>query len=117
MFGSLVAFVAFCSDVEHEVLQVISGYGVTLTYNLYFDDTMATSINTLSAQIDGEMDVVNDTKQYLSSLLADPAFLPKGGYIAVRLLHKYPFSTTSITVLANVEKRLKESDEPLKQAC
>lgn len=32
-----IAYIAFYSDVEHEVSVVNSGYRVTLTYNLYFD--------------------------------------------------------------------------------
>ena len=31
-----VAYIAFFSDVEHEVLPVKSGHRVTLTYNLYY---------------------------------------------------------------------------------
>jgi predicted 2-oxoglutarate/Fe(II)-dependent dioxygenase YbiX len=31
-----IAYIAFYSDVEHEVTPVTSGYRVTLTYNLYF---------------------------------------------------------------------------------
>lgn len=31
-----IAFAAFYSDIEHEVLPVTSGYRVTLTYNLFF---------------------------------------------------------------------------------
>ncbi len=34
--GPSIGFVAFFSDVEHEVTMVTSGYRVTLTYNLYF---------------------------------------------------------------------------------
>ncbi|EMD39478.1 hypothetical protein CERSUDRAFT_111780 [Gelatoporia subvermispora B] len=34
-----IAYVAFYSDVEHEILPVTSGYRVTLTYNLYFADS------------------------------------------------------------------------------
>lgn len=33
-----IAYVALYSDVEHEVSTVTSGYRVTVTYNLYFDD-------------------------------------------------------------------------------
>ena len=33
-----VAYVAFFSDVEHEVAPVVSGHRVTLTYNLYHGD-------------------------------------------------------------------------------
>ena len=31
-----VAYIAFYSDVEHEVMEVTSGNRVTLTYNLHF---------------------------------------------------------------------------------
>jgi hypothetical protein len=33
-----IGYMAFFSQVEHEVAPVTSGYRVTLTYNLYFDD-------------------------------------------------------------------------------
>lgn len=36
--SSKVGYVAFFSDVEHEVLPVISGYRVTLTYNIYIEN-------------------------------------------------------------------------------
>lgn len=32
-----VAYVAFYSDVQHEVLEVTSGARITITYNLYYD--------------------------------------------------------------------------------
>lgn len=34
-----IAYIAFYSDVDHEVSVVNSGYRDTLTYNLYFDGT------------------------------------------------------------------------------
>ncbi|RDX41915.1 hypothetical protein OH76DRAFT_174842 [Lentinus brumalis] len=34
--SSNVAFAAFFSDIDHEVLPVTSGHRVTITYNLYF---------------------------------------------------------------------------------
>ena len=33
--GEAIQLAAFYSDCEHEVLEVISGYRITLTYNLY----------------------------------------------------------------------------------
>ncbi|KAL1947048.1 hypothetical protein VTO73DRAFT_14009 [Trametes versicolor] len=36
-----IAYVAFFSDVEHEVLPVLSGHRVTITYNLYFDNAQS----------------------------------------------------------------------------
>ena len=43
--GSHVAYVALYSDVEHEVSTVTSGYRVTVTYNLYFDDNFPASMS------------------------------------------------------------------------
>ncbi|KAF8635477.1 hypothetical protein AX14_010508 [Amanita brunnescens Koide BX004] len=42
---SHVAYVALYSDVEHEVSTVTSGYRVTVTYNLYFDDNFPASMS------------------------------------------------------------------------
>ena len=33
-----IGYVAFFSDIEHEVTPVTSGHRITLTYNLYSDD-------------------------------------------------------------------------------
>jgi hypothetical protein len=35
---TVAQWAAFYSDCEHEVLPVTSGYRVTLTYNLYYDE-------------------------------------------------------------------------------
>jgi hypothetical protein len=40
-----IGYVAFFSDIEHEVAPVISGHRVTLTYNLYFGDSGPVSMN------------------------------------------------------------------------
>jgi len=39
------AFVAFFSDVEHEITTVTSGYRVALTYNLYLRDPNLSEIH------------------------------------------------------------------------
>jgi hypothetical protein len=36
-----IAYVAFYSDVDHEVREVLEGHRVTITYNLYWDKTDA----------------------------------------------------------------------------
>lgn len=41
---STVAYVAFYSDVDHEVLEVSSGHRVTITFNLYFDPSRASPL-------------------------------------------------------------------------
>jgi hypothetical protein len=40
-----IGYVAFFSDVEHEVALVTSGHRITSTYNLYFDDGGPVSTN------------------------------------------------------------------------
>ncbi len=105
------SFVAFFSDVEHEVMTVTSGYRVTLTYNLYGKDTDAVS----SLQVATYDKLESDIKEALVSLLKDPAFLPDGGALGFGLAHKYPFNVES----SNLEKEryLKGIDAAIKSAC
>ena len=94
-----VAFVAFFSDVEHEVLPVQSGHRVTVTYNLYFGSkpeghaTPSLPYPNLSVlQPSGaNLTAVSTT---LAALLADPAVLPKGGTLGFGLQHQYPLPTS-----------------------
>ncbi|KAG7096291.1 hypothetical protein E1B28_003738 [Marasmius oreades] len=44
-----IAFIAFFSDVEHEVLPVTSGHRVTLTYNLYYPDPTSPRLSSTTA--------------------------------------------------------------------
>ncbi|TDL27746.1 hypothetical protein BD410DRAFT_835057 [Rickenella mellea] len=78
-----VAWVAFYSDVEHEVEQVVSGHRVTITYNLYFTDS---STLPLPKEL---LDTENLT-EVLRQLLIDEKFLPGGGTIGFGLKHQYP---------------------------
>ena len=109
-------FVAFYSDVEHEVYVVTSGYRVTLTYNLHLvtpnssitpapSDLSAASLNEICEQLKGS----------LSSLLNTPTFLPNGGFIGFGLAHKYPF--TARTKLSDIEDYLKGTDVAFVQVC
>jgi hypothetical protein len=84
------AFVAFFSDVEHEVTPVSSGFRVTLTYNLY----LKKKINRASAVAAfGQTDL--EISNALAVLLKNPAFLPDGGILGFGFAHKYPFSQAS----------------------
>lgn len=95
---SSVAFVAFFSDVDHEVTPVVSGHRVTITYNLYFrpapepqgsvPTTIALRLHQPSAANAG---AVSDA---LNALLADPTFLPNGGTLGFGLRHEYPLPKT-----------------------
>ncbi|KIK15682.1 hypothetical protein PISMIDRAFT_687048 [Pisolithus microcarpus 441] len=81
-----VGYVAFFSDVEHEVRQVTSGHRVTLTYNLYLTPESQAPIKTISAPAPYEGSLAAP----LYTLLTDPTVLPKGGYLAFGLRRHYP---------------------------
>ncbi len=110
---SSAAFVAFFSDVEHEVTTVTSGYRVTLTYNLYLKDAPNTSI---SVQVSAYDKVESQIKEALAAHLKDPAFLPKGGAFGFGLAHRYPFNPNT-TELEDIEEYLKGTDAAIKRAC
>ncbi|KAF9466898.1 hypothetical protein BDZ94DRAFT_1280580 [Collybia nuda] len=106
--GPAIAYVAFFSDVEHEVAVVTSGYRVTLTYNLYFVDDNAPS--TLRP------DIMTGFEAAFTTALNDPAFLPSGGLLGFGLAFQYPFSPGKSN-LGNLLSRLKGSDAVIKQVC
>ena len=88
-----VAYVAFFSDVEHEVLPVHAGHRVTLTYNLYYGTRVEDAIPFppgLSAHIPPHASVVA-VQEALRALLNDTVFLPNGGTLGFGLRHQYPF--------------------------
>ncbi|KAF9052802.1 hypothetical protein BJ165DRAFT_802928 [Panaeolus papilionaceus] len=98
------AFTAFFSDVEHEVTPIISGYRATITYNLYF----GTATDPAPA---AKTHVSTRLREQFKKLLKNPCFLPKGGYIGVHLLHKYPVDSRDRYVkLKDFEKYLKGVD-------
>lgn len=80
--GPCVAYMAFYGDVDHEVAPVVSGYRVTVTYNLYF-----TTANMPSSLTQYDTDTFGET---LKTLLADPTFLPNGGRLGFGLRRVYP---------------------------
>ena len=110
-----VAYVAFYSDVEHEVTVVESGHRVSLTYNLYvFDEAQQKEIPTVPSDsvVFNELNL----KQSLLDLLDEQTFLPEGGTIGFGLLHKYPVSKTKGT-LNSVLNCLKGSDAAIRRVC
>jgi hypothetical protein len=99
-----ISWVAFYSDVEHEVFKVESGTRVTLTYNLYFMDSIIHPSPTESAFKSSPL------FQTFSKVLADPEFLPDGGTLGFGLHHQYSATIGDYEALENVEKCLKGSD-------
>ena len=83
----LIAYIAFYSDVEHEVNMVTSGFRVTLTYNLFGDDSMQEPSH-LSTKED-EMAL----RASLTALCENPDVLPDGGYLGFGLEFMYPIAS------------------------
>jgi hypothetical protein len=106
------AFVAFFSDVEHEVTTVSSGYRVTLTYNLYLKKKNTANPAAVAGFGQSDMEI----RGALHSLLRNAAFLPQGGILGFGFAHKYPFSQAS-TRLSDLDGYLKGTDAAIKRAC
>src|SRR5229473_6435713 len=93
---SSVSYIAFFSDVEHEVTPVVSGHRVTLTYNLYFDDDswrelapardLTSEPVTFPAQVEAKE---QGFRTALGALLENLHFLPTGGMPGFGLRHVY----------------------------
>ncbi|KAG5644907.1 hypothetical protein DXG03_007459 [Asterophora parasitica] len=107
-----IAYIAFYSDVDHEVALVTSGHRVTLTYNLFFEDEQAYA--KLPQSIERVAPGDNDLENALSVALSNPNFLPQGGYLGFGLDFKYPISQSQRISGTAV---LKGSDAAIERAC
>ena len=86
-----VAYIAFFSDVEHEVLPVTSGHRVTITYNLYWAPPPAVAFPEELSVLYPQHSNTSSVAEALAALLADATFLPEGGTLGFGLRHAYPF--------------------------
>jgi len=107
-----VAYVAFYSDIEHEVLKVSSGCRVTLTYNLYL--VGPTPSEQVPSVVPNLRDISN-LQSTLQKLLKSPEFLPDGGTLGFGLAHQYP--VTFKTELKDLIEYLKGEDAHVYRAC
>jgi 2OG-Fe(II) oxygenase superfamily len=108
-----IAYVAFFSDVEHEVMPVEAGYRVTLTYNLYFgtaDGQNGLNNACLVSPLEQGL------RQTLEELLPNPNFLYKGGFMGFALRHQYPYDVNARS-FAPLLNCLKGSDAIVKKVC
>ena len=105
---SSIGYVAFFSDVEHEVAPVASGHFITLTYNLYFDDGGPVSANHAVSEHLTLPQPANENafRDAFLALLENPEFLAEGGTLAFGLRNVYPFKDD----LKRVRSALKGSD-------
>lgn len=105
-----LAYVAFYSDIDHEVLEVTSGRRVTITYNLYLVNPIPDS---------GPSTVTPNSacalQTTLRRLLKSAEFLPNGGILGFGLAHLYPVSGE--TTLDQITCFLKGEDAYVYRAC
>ncbi|KIY48945.1 hypothetical protein FISHEDRAFT_32048, partial [Fistulina hepatica ATCC 64428] len=81
-----IAYIAFYGDVEHEVLPVMAGYRLTLTYNLYLDNKLP-DLHIDRPLLDAEKKVQASVAQLMADI---GTTLPNGGYLGFELSFKYP---------------------------
>ncbi len=104
-----IGYVAFFSDIEHEVAPVTLGNQITLTYNLYFDDgggpvseNDAVSEHLIPPQLPNR----EGFSEAFEALLENPEFMADGGTLAFGLRNVYPIDKS----LKHVYNVLKGSD-------
>jgi hypothetical protein len=85
---SSAGYVAFYSDVEHEVTPVTAGHRITLTYNLYLEQNPPLIVQPALATTKPGYGTL---KTAIQEILADSSFLPEGGRIGFGLSHQYPY--------------------------
>ena len=107
-----LAYVAFYSDIEHEVLKVTSGRRVTVTYNLYLVDP---TLGPRAPAVTPNLKDVSNLQATLRGLLKSPEFLPDGGTLGFGLAHLYP--VTFETEFREMTRYLKGKDAHVYQAC
>lgn len=113
-----IAYIAFYGDVEHEVLPVTSGYRITVTYNLYFEDSSDSPDHSFGVPRPlVNYDMKSEFQTQLEELLRETTFLPGGGRVGFGLRHEYPVMRDSGGSLQEHLEDLKGSDAAIYQAC
>ena len=104
-----IGYVAFFSDIEHEVAPVTSGHRITLTYNLYFDNGGPVFANDAVSEHFVPPPLGNEGafREAFTALLESPEFMASGGALAFGLRHVYQIQGYS---LEHVYDILKGSD-------
>ena len=103
--SSTLHWVAFFSDVEHEVLPVSEGYRVTLTYNLSYQSKASDS--TFDAK-------TCSFYKLLQATLSNPVFMRDGGVLGFNSHYSYVFDTQWADVLAHVNT-IEDKADTIKQ--
>jgi hypothetical protein len=109
-----IGYVAFFSDIEHEVAPVTSGHRITLTYNLYFDggDGLENDAPVPKHLIPPQPPNQEGFSETFKALLGNPDFMAQGGTLAFGLRHVYPIEKS----LEHIHDVLKGSDAVVYQS-
>ena len=83
-----IKWAAFFGHIEHEILPVTSGHRVTLTYNLYIENSE--KLMPALSQYSPEFTAF---KQQFVRTLSNPHFMRTGGILGFRCQHAYIFKT------------------------
>lgn len=115
----VISYIAFYSDVEHEVTPVTSGHRVTLTWNLSFQPTVAPPDYSPSIPSALVRPKTSESEQAVKAafdhLLSDNKFLPRGGTLGFGLRQEYPLNPD--VGLGNLIDCLKGSDAIIQSVC
>ena len=109
-----IAYIAFYSDVEHEVLKVTCGHRVTITYSLYLL-TLPVEMQEPSVPISRNVAGLTNFMGALKITLQDKDFLREGGTRGFGLQYQYPVSYR--TKMEDLQNRLKGSDAHIWNVC
>ena len=117
--GPVITYIAFYSDVEHEVTPVTSGHRVTLTWNLYFQPAVVPPDYSPSMPSPLVQPKISESelafKAAFSRILSDRDFLPRGGLVGFGLCQEYPLNPD--VGLGNLADCLKGSDAIIQSVC
>ena len=101
-----IGYVAYFSDIEHEIAPVISGHRITYTYSLYFHDDRS-SLFSVPQHLTPPLPANHRAfREAFTALLDNPEFMADGGTLAFGLRHVYPIRDD----LMHVYSVLKGSD-------
>jgi hypothetical protein len=84
--NSAIQWAAFYSDCEHEVLPVISGHRITLTYQLYVSEHVGGVLHHHFPTADPTL---YPLYQSVKAMLESPAFMKNGGILGFHCTHQY----------------------------
>jgi hypothetical protein len=105
-----IQWAAFYSDCEHEVMPLVSGHRVTLTYNLYYQATQPQPSQSLPLLMHS-CPVYHD----LQAALQAPGFMKHGSILGFYCNHAYPHS--NIKLRGDLSMAMKGVDQLIYAVC